>query len=893
LTLLGVLAGPGSAVAADRISWRDCGTRLQCARVPVPLDWARPNGRKIELAVLRRRASQPDRRLGALFFNPGGPGSSGIDVIKDPFSADLLDAAGDGRFDLISWDPRGVGASTRVRCFRSQAGEARFWGDLTIPTTTAASRRYAAKARAYARRCGDVSGALLRHISTADTIRDLDHLRRLAGERKLNYVGWSYGTFLGQTYANVYPDRVRAMVLDAVVDAPRYVRGRESSVDNVITPADPVFEQFLALCQAAGPEHVRADGKTEGCALAGEEPVKERVDRLLRQVRTSPIPAPSADPPGPLTYSKLLTSIFPMLRNPGGWPEWARNLEAAVQGDGSALANIANASPPGAGGAPAPVSIGCADSPARQPLTRWPDVIGRLTQTSPLAGPVLGWWLWAPCAAWPARSAQRYTGPWNAKTPNPVLVIGTRYDPNTAYANAQATAKRLGNAVLLTHDGYGHISFVDPSACVMAVYRRYLTELKPPARGTVCPSDRGPFDPEFGEPLPAAPQLRADGTRLTPVIQKVLSTPRWYRATDGRVHLSYELLLTNTVPLPIDIRAVRVLDEDGRTVATLTGSRLQAATSLVATPDDPTTTLPPSNTAIVWVDLDFARPAQVPRRIAQRLTVDIGPDHPELGQLLTDTAGSARVSRRGPTVLSPPLRGGRWVGIVGPHRRALNPVNGRIRLGQRFAVDFSARLDAQGRTHVGDPNRNDSYFDDGQPVLAVGDGVVVSVVDRLPNQIPNDKAPVAVSERDGNHVILRLRDGVFAAYGHLAPGSVRVRRGQRVRSGQVIGRLGNSGNSGGPHLHFQLVNRASFLDGDGLPFVIDRFRLDGRVPSLDAFIAADADPLAPPVPLRSTRAATRRDQGLANLDVVSFPTRAAARVNQIRAVVRAARKGGK
>ena len=103
LTLLGVLAGPGSAVAADRISWRDCGTRLQCARVPVPLDWARPSGRKIELAVIRRRASQPDRRLGAIFFNPGGPGSSGIDVIKDPFSADLLDAAGDGRFDLISW----------------------------------------------------------------------------------------------------------------------------------------------------------------------------------------------------------------------------------------------------------------------------------------------------------------------------------------------------------------------------------------------------------------------------------------------------------------------------------------------------------------------------------------------------------------------------------------------------------------------------------------------------------------------------------------------------------------------------------------------------------------------------------------------------------------------
>src|SRR5690606_13747507 len=138
-----------------------------------------------------------------------------------------------------------------------------------IPTTAPASRRYAAKAAAYARRCGRVSGPLLRHISTAETIRDLDHLRRLVGEPKLNYIGWSYGTFLGQTYANVFPERVRAMVLDGVVDAKRYVRGRESSVDNVITPADPVLGKFLELCQAAGPEHQRADGRTAGCALAG------------------------------------------------------------------------------------------------------------------------------------------------------------------------------------------------------------------------------------------------------------------------------------------------------------------------------------------------------------------------------------------------------------------------------------------------------------------------------------------------------------------------------------------------------------------------------------------------------------------------------------------------
>ena len=140
----------------------------------------------------------------------------------------------------------------------------------------------------------------MRHISTADTIRDLDYLRRLVGEPRLNYVGWSYGTFLGQTYANVYPKRVRAMVLDGVVDAKRYVRGRESSVDNVITPAGPVFKKFLELCRAVGPERLRSDGKTAGCALAdGTVPPEQRVDRLLRQARMTPIPAPSAVPPAP------------------------------------------------------------------------------------------------------------------------------------------------------------------------------------------------------------------------------------------------------------------------------------------------------------------------------------------------------------------------------------------------------------------------------------------------------------------------------------------------------------------------------------------------------------------------------------------------------------------
>jgi pimeloyl-ACP methyl ester carboxylesterase len=429
-----------------------------------------------------------------MFFNPGGPGEAGAEFLKDPESAQLLADAGQGRFDVVSWDPRGTGESRQVRCFRSKRSEKRFWGDLAIPSTRAGSRRYITKAVAYGRRCGQVSGRLLAHISTLDTVRDLDHLRKLVGERQITYYGVSYGTYIGQTYANVLPRRVRAMVLDGVVDAVRYSRGRESALDMFGLSYDPVFARFEALCERQGPER---------CALAGHgSSVAARVSSVLTRLRQGPLAAPTASPPGDLTYGEALTAIFPFLRAPINWPKLAEAFNAAADGDGSLLATTARTSPPALGSKPAAVAIGCADSPARKGPGAWPQVIGQATRASRLGGPVLGWWLWAPCSAWPARSAAAYSGPWNRATKTPVLVVGTRWDPNTAYVNAQVTARRLGNATLLTQNGYGHISFQDPSTCVVQAIGRYLTTLTAPPRGTVCPSDREPFDPNFGVPLP-------------------------------------------------------------------------------------------------------------------------------------------------------------------------------------------------------------------------------------------------------------------------------------------------------------------------------------------------------------------------------------------------------
>ncbi len=483
-------ASTGNQTTPTAIRWKACGERLECARIRVPLDWDRPRGRTISLAVIRHLASKPDQRIGSLFLNPGGPGESGVGLVRGAGSD--LDTWGDGRFDVVSWDPRGTNASTPARCFRSETAAAKFWKGKSIPTTKAQSGSFSRTAAALARRCGKVSGWLLPHISTADTARDLDHLRSLVGDRQLTYAGLSYGTLLGQTYANMYPQRVRAMLLDGVVDAVQYSKGAEARAVNSVSGTDAVFDQFLRLCRRAGAAQ---------CALAGEARTPaERFDRLLQRVRRSPIPARKADPPGALDEADLLLSQFQPLRNPAQWLGNAASLAAALAGNASNLEAEARPylTPQGWAGATTSAAIQCADAPARRGLDAWPQVIGRLDRTSRLQGRVNGWWLWAPCAAWPVRGQDSYRGPWNASTPNPILLIGTRYDPNTAYQNAVRAQRVLGNAVLLTHDGYGHISYQDPSACIEQARVDYLVDLITPRKGAVCEADQRPFQPDVG-----------------------------------------------------------------------------------------------------------------------------------------------------------------------------------------------------------------------------------------------------------------------------------------------------------------------------------------------------------------------------------------------------------
>jgi pimeloyl-ACP methyl ester carboxylesterase len=495
-----VAGGPGSSRAAGKVGapipWAACDPpyeALQCARIRVPLDWDRPNGRTISLAVIRHLASEPDERIGTMLINPGGPGDTGVGLVKgDP---EGIDEIGGGRFDVVSWDPRGAHASTRVRCFEKRRGEERFWAGASIPTTRAEAQRTVRKGAALARRCGKVSRWLLPHISTADTARDMDHLRELVGEEKLTYIGLSYGTYLGQTYANMFPDRVRAMLLNGLIDPVRYSKSAEARVAMFASFADEVFGQFLSLCESAGPER---------CALAGgERSPAERWERLVARLKRGSIPAPGARGTAlsrpRLNYSDLLFSQFPPVRAPRTWPQDAADLDAALRGDGSALEDAASGftSPDGWGSASTSAAIQCADGPARKRPRAWPQVFKRQKRIGTLQGAVHFAWEWAPCASWPVRAEDAYRGPWNASTPNPILLINQRYDPNTGYANAVRAERLLGNAVLLTQEGYGHLTFQDPSACVDQAMVAYLTELITPPRGTVCQSDQQPFDPDF------------------------------------------------------------------------------------------------------------------------------------------------------------------------------------------------------------------------------------------------------------------------------------------------------------------------------------------------------------------------------------------------------------
>jgi Peptidase family M23 len=346
--------------------------------------------------------------------------------------------------------------------------------------------------------------------------------------------------------------------------------------------------------------------------------------------------------------------------------------------------------------------------------------------------------------------------------------------------------------------------------------------------------------------VPAAAQA---APKRAPLFMALQRPPAPVVGTDGRRHLAYEFTLANDTGARAEVRSVTVRARGGRTLLRMSGAEVAGAMRTFGF--DFSNTLERSEGGRLWLDVPLPRRGRVPRVLVNRVLVHASAANGETRDFTF--AEATPVQRRArPVVVGAPLRGGPLVNFngccagVSDHRGAFVAMDGRSFLSERFAIDL-LQVDRQGSA-VSSPDltRNESFLTFGKPVLAVADARVISVVNDVAENVPlNEPPPITFSEREilGNHVILALGHGRYASYGHLKTGSVRVRVGQRVRRGEVLGRVGNTGPSGAPHLHFQVTDGPDPLASEGLPFVFRRFAYAGEVQNLGAFLvgAANAD----------------------------------------------------
>lgn len=341
--------------------------------------------------------------------------------------------------------------------------------------------------------------------------------------------------------------------------------------------------------------------------------------------------------------------------------------------------------------------------------------------------------------------------------------------------------------------------------------------------------------------LAADQDAQGDGGRpevaITALEVRGVRAPQIVRGTDGRWHIEYDLVITNIFTADVTLQSVEVLDGRGQQLLSLDGEALAAVTTKFLS-ETPTTTVPPSGAVQAVVDVVLpADRTKIPARLTHRVSYTFPPD-----ALFNQIIGSPeiegpvlRVERRKPIVVAPPLRGSGWIAFnaccqPSSHRSFVLAANGSLVTPEVFAIDWIQERD--GRLFQGDGSQNGQWFAHGAPILAAADGMVVAVVDGIPEVPPGtplNENPTLKNASDfaGNHVIIRMRPGVFALYAHMITGSIRVKVGDRVQTGQELGLLGNSGNTSAPHLHFGLIDGLGVLSSDSLPFVIDRFTHQG------------------------------------------------------------------
>ncbi|MFE7773838.1 alpha/beta hydrolase [Streptomyces sp. NPDC057445] len=459
--------GLPDALRKQRPDWQPCeGGDWTCAEVRAPLDYDDPDGATVSIALIRREARDQERRLGSLLFNFGGPGGSGVDSL--PGFADEYGKL-NARYDLVSFDPRGVADSSGVVCRSDKEQEEAARVDLT-PDTPAEEAAFFKDAESFGAGCAAHSGKILPHVGTADAARDMDLIRHVLGDRRLNYFGISYGTELGGTYAHLFPRNVGRTVLDAVVDPTADAIGHAR---NQATGFQRALDNYLTS-RGENPE-------------AGSR----RIAGLLERIDQRPLPAAHGRE---LTQSLALTGIVMSLYSKSLWPDLTRGLEEAEQRGGGtkllALADFYNDRDKNGHYSTQSHSqraISCADDKQRPTAAEAKALLPEFRRISPVFGEFLAWDTAGWCAKWPV-PGERATPDASARGAAPILVVGTTGDPATPYEGARRMADELGEGVgvLLTNKGEGHGGYSPRNGCVTETVDAYLLDGTVPEDGRTC-----------------------------------------------------------------------------------------------------------------------------------------------------------------------------------------------------------------------------------------------------------------------------------------------------------------------------------------------------------------------------------------------------------------------
>jgi pimeloyl-ACP methyl ester carboxylesterase len=456
----------GTTPAPQTIAWAPCSEtlaektpNLECGTLSVPLDWSAPSGEQITLGLMRSKATDVAHRLGSIVVNPGGPGGPAFMLV----TSSMLSARVRAQFDVVAMDPRGVGQSTQVKCPVAWSGE-------TLQPQTEAQFARMAKANAdYYQSCKQATGALIDHVDTISVVHDLDAVRKALGDERLSFAGFSYGTAIAETYARIFPNNVRALLLDGVLD---YALPSPVFVKTEADASEDELARFAAKCQS-----------DSACPLFGED-VLAVFDQVVNKANAGQLKDGSSLVNGEVVTGAAGTmlTVAGSFSESSGWAFLADSLKKARSGDGAAFAKYYDFYQG------TQRAISCLDKPVA--ISNWAEyqsIRNMSTQSPHLAANVQTLQVTSACINWGAPALPAPVAQTDPIDGSKMLLVTATHDPSTPASWAEGVQTRLPGSALIYRDGDGHLSY-KYSQCIRDMVDDFLTTTKLPANGQLCPA---------------------------------------------------------------------------------------------------------------------------------------------------------------------------------------------------------------------------------------------------------------------------------------------------------------------------------------------------------------------------------------------------------------------